>query len=42
MNQEFQNFPNNCKSMLCKHLTPEVFVALKDKKQVAVSLYKMQ
>ena len=32
MNQEFPNFPNNCKSMLCKHLTPEVFVTLKDKK----------
>ncbi len=28
----YPNFPNNCKSMLCKHLTKEVFTALKDKK----------
>jgi len=28
----YPNLPADCKSMLCKHLTPEVFQALKDKK----------
>jgi len=28
----YPNFPTDCNSMLCKHLTPEVFEALKDKK----------
>ena len=28
----FPTFPQGCKSLLCKHLTPEVFEALKDKK----------
>ena len=28
----YPNFPTDCKSMLCKHLTPEVFETLKDKK----------
>ena len=28
----YPNFPTDCKSMLCKYLTPEVFEALKDKK----------
>ena len=28
----YPNFPTNCSSMLCKHLSPEVFEALKDKK----------
>jgi len=28
----YPNFPTDCSSMLCKHLTPEVFEALKDKK----------
>jgi creatine kinase/arginine kinase len=34
MNQtnEFPTFPAECKSLLCKHLTKEVFEALKDKK----------
>ncbi len=32
MNQEFPTFPKECKSMLCKHLTKEVFTSLKDKK----------
>lgn len=27
----YPNFPSDCKSMLCKHLTPEVFELLKDK-----------
>ena len=29
---EFPTLPNNCTSMLCKHLTKEVFETLKDKK----------
>jgi creatine kinase/arginine kinase len=29
---DFPNFPDSCKSQLCKHLTKEVFEALKDKK----------
>jgi creatine kinase/arginine kinase len=29
---EFPNFPKDCKSMLCKHLTKEVFELLKDRK----------
>ncbi len=29
---KYPNFPADCNSMLCKHLTPEVFEALKDKK----------
>jgi creatine kinase/arginine kinase len=28
----YPDFPTDCNSMLCKHLTPEVFEALKDKK----------
>jgi creatine kinase/arginine kinase len=28
----YPNFPKDCTSMLCKHLSPEVFEALKDKK----------
>jgi len=28
----YPKFPENCKSLLCKYLTPEVFEALKDKK----------
>jgi len=28
----YPNFPENCTSMLCKHLTPELFETLKDKK----------
>lgn len=28
----YPNFPENCTSMLCKYLTPELFEALKDKK----------
>ena len=28
----YPQFPENCKSLLCKYLTPEVFEALKDKK----------
>jgi len=28
----YPNFPTDCKSLLCKYLTPEVFEALKDKK----------
>ena len=28
----YPNFPTDCSSMLCKHLTPEVFEALKDKR----------
>ncbi len=28
----YPKFPADCKSMLCKHLTPDVFEALKDKK----------
>ena len=28
----YPNFPEDCKSMLCKHLTPEMFDRLKDKK----------
>ncbi len=28
----YPNFPTDCSSMLCKHLTPEVFEALKNKK----------
>ena len=28
----YPNFPKDCKSMLCKHLTPEMFDRLKDKK----------
>ena len=28
----YPNFPKDCTSMLCKHLTPEVFEALKEKK----------
>jgi len=28
----YPNFPTDCSSMLCKHLSPEVFEALKDKK----------
>lgn len=27
----YPNFPEDCKSLLCKHLTPEVFETLKDK-----------
>ena len=30
--KKFPNFPPNCKSMLCKYLTKEVFDKLKDKK----------
>jgi creatine kinase/arginine kinase len=29
---EFPTFPKGCASLLCKHLSPEVFEALKDKK----------
>ena len=34
MNQEnkFPTFPKGCESLLCKHLTPEIFELLKDKK----------
>ena len=28
----YPNFPTDCSSMLCKHLTPKIFEALKDKK----------
>ena len=28
----YPKFPENCQSLLCKHLTPEVFELLKDKK----------
>jgi hypothetical protein len=28
----YPQFPKECKSLLCKYLTPEVFEALKDKK----------
>ena len=30
----YPNLPVDCKSMLCKHLTPEIFEALKNKKTV--------
>ncbi len=29
---DYPNFPKNCRSLLCKYLTPEVFEELKDKK----------
>ncbi len=32
LKNEFPNFPVDCKSMLCKYLTKEVFEALKDRK----------
>lgn len=32
MNNNFPTFPSDCKSMLCKHLSKEVYKELKDKK----------
>jgi len=32
MTNDFPNFPKECQSQLCKHLTKEIFEALKDKK----------
>lgn len=32
INMAYPKFPENCQSMLCKHLNPEIFDALKDKK----------
>ena len=29
---QYANFPKECQSLLCKYLSPEVFVELKDKK----------
>ncbi len=35
MSDKFPIFPKECKSMLCKHLTQEVYQGLKDKKTVS-------
>ncbi|ADV46034.1 phosphagen kinase [Nitratifractor salsuginis] len=32
MTNDYPRFPNDCKSLLCKYLTPELFETLKDKK----------
>jgi len=36
----YPSFPKNCKSLLCKYLTKEVYEELKDKKHPTALLFK--